>query len=261
MDRESLKKSGLLEQYILGVTSRKESLLVEKILEENPEAREDYEKLRNELDSYATNNGLTTPLEGREIRTATDYEDLDHEMIVAISERNYSLVIWRYYLMAACLLLLCLSGYLFRLSETNKTEIVTEKAHHAQDNNAHKQALKKMEEQAPDWHHMKMINAPTAAGTVTLYFLDEQELVFLDLSHAEPLSEEDAYFVFMGLGDEDGEAIAIVPAHRQLDLHPVTMPEGAKDLRVFRWKLSEGVLEGDRQEDLVAVLPLPSKID
>ncbi|MFT4685097.1 MAG: hypothetical protein ACI94D_000047 [Neolewinella sp.] len=261
MDRESLKKSGLLEQYILGVTSRKESLLVEKTLEENPEAREDYEKLRNELDSYATNNGLTTPLEGREIRTATDYEDLDHEMILAISERNYSLVIWRYCLMAACLLLLCFSGYLFRLSETNKTEIVTEKAHHAQDNNAHKQALKKIEEQAPDWHHMKTINAPTAAGTVILHFLDEQELVFLDLSHVEPLSEEDAYFIFTGLGDEDGEVIAIVPAHRQLHLHPVTVPEGAKDLRVFRWKLSEGIPEGDRQEDLVAALPLPVRTD
>jgi len=139
MDRESLKKSGLLEQYILGLTNRKEALLVEKMLEDSPGAREDYEKLRQELDVYAANAGMAAPLEGREIRTAKDYEDLDHEMILAMTERNHSLVIWRYSLMAACLLLLCLSGYLFRLSESNRTEIVTEKAHHAQDNNAHEQ--------------------------------------------------------------------------------------------------------------------------
>lgn len=259
MDRDSLKKSGLLEQYILGLTNRKESLLVEKTLEENPEVREDYEKLRNELDSYAASNGLSAPLEGREIRTATDYEDLDHEMVMAISERNHSLVIWRYCLMAACLLLLCLSGYLFRLSETNKTEIVTEKAHRAQDNNAHEQALIKMKKQVPDWHHLKTIDAPTVEGTIILHFLDEQELAFLDFSHAEPLPEGDAYFIFAGPDDE--EVIAVVPAARQLHLHPVTMPEGAKNLKVFRWKVEEGVPESNRQKDLVAALSLPAGAD
>jgi hypothetical protein len=261
MNRESLKKSGLLEQYILGLTSRKESLLVEKTLDEHPGAREDYDELRRELDAYAVSNGLATPLEGREIRTATDYEDLDHEMILAMSKKNHSLIIWRYCLIAACLLLLCLSGYLFRLNETNRTEIVTEKAHRAQDNNAYEQALKELEDKAPDWHGMRTINAPTVEGTVVLHFLDEQELGFLDLSHVEPLSKEEAYFIFMGPYDEEEEATIIVPAHRQLHLHPVIMPEGAKGLRVFRWKLNEAVPESDRHEDLVAALSLATNID
>lgn len=261
MDRENLKKSGLLEQYILGLTSRKESLLVERTLKENPEARKDYEKLRRELDDYAINNGMATGLEGREIRTVTDYEDLDHEMILAMSKKNHSLIIWRYCLIAACLLLLCFSGYLFRLSETNRTEMVTEKAHHAQDNNAHEQALKKLEDQVPDWHGMRTINAPSGEGAVLLHFLDEQELVFIDLSHAEPLSEEYAYFIFMGPDYKEGEATTVVHAHHQLQLHPVTMPEGIKDLRVFRWKISDGIPEGERHEDLVAALSLPATIN
>lgn len=258
MDRESLKKSGLLEQYILGLTSQKESLLVERALAENPEVKEDFENLRRELDEYALSNGLATPLGGREVRTATDYEDLDHEMILSMTERNHSLVIWRYALIAACLLLLCLSGYLFRLSETNRTDIVTEKAHHAQDNNAHEQALKELEELAPDWSSMKTIKAATAGGTVILHCLVAQDIILIDLSHAQPLSEEDAYFVFMG--DDDEEAVITVPAGHQLKLHPVLLPKGADELKVFRWQLNEAGHEINLQEDLIAALSLPDPL-
>lgn len=257
MDRESLKKSGLLEQYILGLTSRKESLLVERTLAENPEAQEDYENLRRELDDYALSNGMSAPLEGGETRTAADYEDLDHEMILAMTERNHSLVIWRYALMAACLLLLCLSGYLFRMNETNRSEVVTEKAHHAQDNNAHEQALKHLEETTPNWNELRTIKASSEHGTVILHYLDHQKLIFLDLSHARTLNENDAYFVFMGESGE--EADIIVPLGHQLNLHPVILPEGVDKLKVFKWDLNEATREIDLQQDLVAALSLPAQ--
>lgn len=258
MDRESLKNSGLLEQYILGLTSRKESLLVERTLEENPEAREDYEKLRKELDAYALDSGLSAPLAGREMRTAADYEDLDHEMILAMTERNHALVIWRYGLMATCLLLLCLSGYLFRLSETNKSEIVTEKAHHAQDNNAHEQARKHLEEMAPDWSEMRTIKSTTEAGTVIFHYLDKQDLVLLDFSHAQPLSDEDAYFVFTGNSIE--HALVVVPVGHQLNLHPVLLPKEVDEIKVFKWSLDKTTREVDLQQDLVAALSLPQPV-
>ncbi|TXF89432.1 hypothetical protein FUA23_10725 [Neolewinella aurantiaca] len=252
MDRESLKKSGLLEQYILGLTSRKESLLVERTIEEDPGAREDYDKMRRELDEYAVNNGLATPLAGREVRTSADYEDLDHEMILAMSERNHTLNVWRYALMAACLLLLGLSGYLFRLSETNRTEIVTEKAHHAQDNNAHQQALKEMEGLAPDWSKMRTIKTPLDTGAILLHYLNDQQLILLDLSHAELLTDHEAYFVFFGK-DDDGEPVTIVPAAGQFGLHPITMPDGAENLSVFRRKTD--TIPGE--EELVVAMSLP----
>ena len=259
MDRESLKKSGLLEQYILGLTNRKEALLVEKMLEDSPGAREDYEKLRQELDVYAANAGMAAPLEGREIRTAKDYEDLDHEMILAMTERNHSLVIWRYSLMAACLLLLCLSGYLFRLSESNRTEIVTEKAHHAQDNNAHEQALQNMKELAPDWAELKTVKATTTGSTVILHYLDAKNPVLLDFSHAQPLNEDDAYFVLFG--EEDEEAALIVRAGHQIGLHPVLLSKEVDELKVFRWKLNEAFNGANSGEDLVAALSLPAPVE
>ncbi len=255
MDRESLKNSGLLEQYILGLTSRKESLLVERTLAENPEAREDYDNLRRELDDYALSKGMSAPLQGGEARTAADYEDLDHEMILAMTERNHSLVIWRYGLIAACLFLLCLSGYLFRMNETNRSEVVTEKAHHAQDNNAHEQALKHLEEMTPNWSELRTIKTSSAHGTVILHYLDHHKLVFLDLSHTHTLSEEDAYFVFMGQGK--GEADMVIPLGHQLNLHPVILPKGVDELKVFKWALNETTREVDLQEDLVAALSLP----
>jgi hypothetical protein len=257
MNRESLKNSGLLEQYILGLTSRKESLLVERALESTPGAREDFEALRQELDDYALSNGMSAPLEGGEVRSAADYEDLDHEMIQAMTQRNHSLVIWRYALMAACLVLLCVSGYLFRLSETNKSDVVTEKAHHAQDNNAHERALKHLEETAPDWSELRSIKSSSAHGTVILHYLDQHNLVFLDLSHARPLNDENAYFVFMG--DFGPKADMIVPLGHQLNLHPVVLPEGVDELKVFKWDLNEATRQVDLQQDLVAALSLPSE--
>lgn len=258
MDRENLKKSGLLEQYILGLTSREESLLVERTLEKHPEAREDYEKLRQEFDAYTLSNGLPVPLEGREVRTAADYENLDHEMILSMAKRNHSLVIWRYCLMAACLLLLCLLGYLFRLTTSSRTEIATEKAHHAQDNNAHEQALRHLQEQAPHWSELKMVKASTAEGTVILHYLDAQNPVLLDFSHAQPLSEDEGYFV---VSEGDEEAALIVRAGHQIGLHPISLSKNVDKLKIFRWKLDEVFHEAATGHNLVAALSLPSAVE
>ena len=48
-------------------------------------------------------------------------------------EHNHTLNIWRYVLMAACLLLIGVAGYLFRLKEEIRGQLVTERALHAQD--------------------------------------------------------------------------------------------------------------------------------
>ena len=146
MDRESLKKSGLLEQYVLGLTNRKESIIVERALKEDPEVMKDYQKLRGELDDYVGKNGMDVPEDGRPQRTARDFEELDNEMMTAIIDRAHNLLIWRYVLGAVCRLLLCLSGYLFRLSESYRHATVTEKAMHAQDNNNHEMVVKNLRE-------------------------------------------------------------------------------------------------------------------
>lgn len=255
MDRESLKKSGLLEQYILGIASRKEALLVERTLAENPEAREDYEKLREELDAYANSSGMFGPLEGRENRSIADYEDLDHEMILAMTERNHTLTVWRYALMGVCFFLLCLSGYLFRLSETSRSEVVTERAHHAQDNNAHEKTLRHLEEMTPDWDELKTIKSTTADGTVIVHYLDRQNLVMLDFSHAQTLEKEESYFVFAGREAE--EALFVIPAGHQLKLHPAHLPHGADEVRVFRAKSAEKLPAVRAEEHLVMSLSLP----
>ncbi len=259
MDHESLKKSGLLEQYVLGLTSRKESLLVERTLAEDPKAQADYESLRREMDAYALSNGMGEPLEQREERIAADYEELDQEMFSAMAEKIYSLVVWRYGLMAACFLLLCTSGYLYRLSETNRSEAVVEKAHHAQDNNAHEKALRHLKEMAPNWGEMKTIKATTKDGTVIFHYLNEQGVVLLDLSHTKKLTAHDAYFVFVGNTEE--EAKTIVPLGHQLNLHPVFLPKGVDELKIFKWDLDDSVRQVNLQQDLVASLSMPQRAD
>jgi anti-sigma-K factor RskA len=238
MDRENLKKSGLLEQYVLGLTNRKESIIVERALEEDPEIMKDYQKLRDELNEYVGRNGMMVPEDGREQRTARDFEELDHEMISAMTERTQKLLIWRYVLGAACLVLLCLSGFLFRLSENNRHATVTEKAMHAQDNHHNDIVVKDLREKNNKWTELKTLKVPAEGGIVLLHLLTAQELLLLDLSHLSPLPEGFGYFVY--LGKAHGGPSLVIPAGGETDLREIAIHDQRAILTIYR-----GPLEGD----------------
>lgn len=247
MDRESLKKSGLLEQYVLGLTNRKESIIVERALEEDPEVMKDYRKLREELDEYVGKNGLAVPNDGRNERTARDFEELDHEMLTVITDRAHNLLIWRYVLGAACLFLLCLSGYLFRLSENNRHATVTERAMHAQDNNNHEMVVKDLQERNDKWKELKTIKVPAAGGAVLVHLLAAQELLLLDLSHLSPLPEDFGYYVY--LGETVGEPSLVVSAGEATNLREVALHDHQEMLTIYRWPMAkEGASFASRPE-------------
>lgn len=255
MDRESLKKSGLLEQYVLGLTNRKESIIVERALEEDPEVMEDYRKLQEELNEYVGKNGLAVPDDGRRERTARDFEELDHEMMVAITDRAHSLLVWRYVLGAACLLLLCLSGYLFRLSENNRHATVTEKAMHAQDNNNHEMVVKDLQQKNDKWKELKTIKIPANSGAVLVHLLAAQELLLLDFSHLSPLPEGFGYYVY--LGEAVGEPSLLVAAGETINLRQVALHDHQETLTIYRWPLAkEGPSATSRPEPPIVSFPL-----
>jgi len=214
LTRESLKSSGLLEQYVLGLTSREQNRLLEAFLEQNPEAKEDVAALREELNHYLDIQSVDLPEGERQIRTPEDFLDMDHEMILEMTEKNHSLTIWRYALGAVCLLMLALSGYLFRLNENNKSALLEEKARHAQDDNSHRLKVENLEESVLDWSGLQTVTTYVGAGTIQLHYAAEDDQVILDLSHLNlgSLDDREPYHVYIIDGEDSQLALEILPA-------------------------------------------------
>ncbi|MGA1544655.1 MAG: hypothetical protein ACO388_07525 [Saprospiraceae bacterium] len=53
MNQKDFFNSGLLEQYVLGITSEEESKLVETFIASDPEVRKAYDQLRKEIEQFA----------------------------------------------------------------------------------------------------------------------------------------------------------------------------------------------------------------
>ena len=194
MSREDIKQSGLLDQYVLGLTSPEQTELVERLLQEDPFLAGEVDRLRKSLFSYADSQDIAPPAGDRKHRTMEDFHSLDHEMILEMTERNHSLNIWRFVLGGACLLLLCLSGYLFRLKENYRADLVHEQALHAQDVDA----VQRQATQAGariDWSELTTSSALTAAGPARMYRHPAGDHFLLDLSHLRPAGEGRAYFL------------------------------------------------------------------
>ncbi len=61
MDKNKFLSTGLLEQYVLGLTSPEESELVEKFAEEFPEIQKEINAMRRALEDYARSNAIPPP--------------------------------------------------------------------------------------------------------------------------------------------------------------------------------------------------------
>ena len=91
MTRDEIKKSGLLDQYVLGLTTPEQTKLVERLMQEDPFLAEEIERLRDTLFQYADIQDIGPPSGGRKPRTMEDFHSLDHEIILEMTERNHSL--------------------------------------------------------------------------------------------------------------------------------------------------------------------------
>ena len=238
MTREELKDSGLLVQYVLGLLNVAQRAEVERLVEGDPFLEEELERLRGELDSYADARTFGPPPEGRTPRTAEDFRDLDHEMITAMMERNHTLNIWRYVMVGICLLLVGVCGYLFRLKEATRGELVTERAVHAQDVASYEQDLTRsrqaIQAAATNWEDVQTLHAALDTGTLHVHLLLGADIALVDLSDAPKLPEGQAYYVFSYT--DSAPSVGVEVNARQLaGLLPVGVALNHTELRVYRW--------------------------
>ncbi len=248
MTREEIKKSGLLDQYVLGLTSPEQTELVERLMREDPFLAGEVDRLRNNLFEYADSQDIAPPKGDRKHRTMEDFHSLDHEMILEMTERNHSLNIWRFVLGGVCLLLLCLSGYLFRLKENYRADLLHEEALHAQDVNARQ--LQASELPPPvDWSDFSTESVLTAHGAVLLHRNPAADHFLLDLSHLSGPETGSAYFLTTNrkeVSQLPTESGGLIP-------RPELTPEDR--LEIWTWPTDGSVTIPDfRPEDLIGTL-------
>ncbi|MCP9237010.1 hypothetical protein [Lewinella sp. JB7] len=259
MNREELKQSGLLDQYVLGLLGPEQMAEVEQLMREDPFLEQEVERLRNDLHAYADSRNIGPPPPGRAARTAEDFQDLDHEMITAMMEHNHTLNIWRYVLSAIILLLICLSGYLFRLKENVRGELITERALHAQDDASHRLDMERsraaIEAAAANWNNLQSIDQPVDTGTLHVHLLDNVGIALVDLSDISPPPTGHAYYIFGGI-DAEEQAPEVVTARQLGGLYAVKLAEDHNQLRIYQWPQGREEPPG-RDDRPVVSMPLP----
>ncbi|MFD2561187.1 anti-sigma factor [Aquimarina rubra] len=62
MDRNTIKDTGILEQYLLGELSEEESKEIENILKEDGELREYFSKMEDDMEQMALENAISPPI-------------------------------------------------------------------------------------------------------------------------------------------------------------------------------------------------------
>ena len=241
MSREELQRSGILDQYVLGLLDPERAAEVEQLLERDPTLMQDVDRLRQDLNSYADARNIAPPADGRPLRTAEDFQDLDHEMITAMMERNHTLNIWRYVLITACLLLVGLGGYLFRIKENLRGELITERALHAQDEASYQQDLARgrtaIQTAVGNWENLRSIEQATDTGVLHVHLLPGAGVVLLDLSDLAVLDTGEAYYIF---GGRTGSPPEVVTARQQGGLSVVKLGDAPGHLRIYRRPVDQG---------------------
>jgi len=110
MDKEKFLKSGLLEQFVLGLTNPEENQLVEQYADAFPDIREEIESMHRALEDYAAQHAIPPPKNLRQ-QVFSEIDSLENEIrpAKAPSGRTRSL-----FTTAGLLVLALLSSWLFR---------------------------------------------------------------------------------------------------------------------------------------------------
>jgi len=203
MDRESLKKHGLLEQYLLGLTSREETEAVEEYLASDPEAQRDLEFLRGQLGIYLDDPSVSGNFEAPAYKSAVHRDSSEQEhMMQYLLGRNQRLNVVRAVLGVVCLLLLGSTVYLYQQSRQLAADLLTEKARHVQDDHFHENTLRELELNTVSLDSMNTVVATSLRGPIQLHYLTTDSIILLDLSHLSPPDSGFAYHIHL---QEDSE--------------------------------------------------------
>jgi len=236
MDKEQFLASGLLEQYVLGLTSTQETAQVERWLRQHPELKEEVSAMHDALEKYSLAQGITPPPHLKsKILNKIDSEKPENLLQVEpntpsakLNRRSWTRFIW---------LAVATIAFLFTLLRNNTLE------HKLRDVQKDLVATKAIcEEEAQRFQvfiqhpatQKLVINGVDRAPdlAVVVYWNPVEKLAFLDTSTLPASPEADKQFQIWA--DVEGEMInlGLLKQALQDTLLPIAFLEEAESLNI-----------------------------
>ncbi len=224
MDRNSIKDTGILEQYLLGELSDSQRIEVENILKEDLELRNYFNKIEDDFEKLAMENAITPPSGIKDsLLNSIENSITKEEKVIPISKKSNR----QFYLAIAsgfALLFMLTSGWLFNQWQNSKNtvEIVQNEA---TDLRNQIQTLENSFNETNSWY--QAINNPNTVQLVLrgnqispnsnaiTYVNHTEKTVILNPKGLTKLDDDKTYQMW---ADVDGEMIdmGIIPSNKEM---------------------------------------------
>lgn len=235
MDKQQFLASGLLEQYVLGLTDQEESAEVEKWLRKHPELQKEVDAMHEALEQYSLAQGIKPPSDLRsKITNRIEAEEADQLLQVesGVPPRRFS-TRWTSYIwpIAATIALL------FTLIKNNELghNVRSLQEELAQTKSACEEESRRFQAflQHPATQEVVLPGvAEHSDVAVRVYWNPEQKLAFLDTSTLPVPAEADKQFQIWA--DVEGEMInlGLLKLGNANTLQPIAFLRQAESLNI-----------------------------
>ncbi|WP_299901928.1 anti-sigma factor [uncultured Aquimarina sp.] len=126
MDRNTIKDTGVLEQYLLGELSEKDSREVAQILKEDSELQAYFRKMEDDMEQMAFENAISPPthIKSNLLNSIKNSDTVSEEGVIPIQQKKK--ISYRFAIAASlAALFLCTSGWLYNQWKNTEATIVT----------------------------------------------------------------------------------------------------------------------------------------
>lgn len=265
MDKENFLKTGLLEQYVLGLTDEKETEEVERYAEAFPEIKAEIESMRKAVDDYARQYAVMPP---EELKTRV-MEEIDEKE--AYSQPQGSLRgrtersnggrwgAWLARGIMATLIILSLSFYQSKVAADREYEVLSREYRAFQQECSRRQAQQEKLQEVYAFlknEHTTPIRLLStglvAEAEAVAYFNEAEKKVFINPTLLPPPPQGKAYQIW---ADVAGEMVSmgLIDGHSK-ELQPVAFIDGTESLNITLEP------EGGSKEPTVTLLYVNGKV-
>lgn len=235
MDKQQFLASGLLEQYVLGLTSQEESVEVEKWLRKYPELQKEVDAMHEALEQYSLAQGIEPPSDLRpRIMNRIDAEEADQLLQVESgmprprNSRSWLTYLWPLAASIALIFVLIKNNGLGHDLRGLEEELAQTKYACEEESRRFQAFL-----QHPATQEVVLQQGGEEAPVrVVVYWNPAQKLAFLDTSTLPQSPDTDKQFQIWA--DVEGEMInlGLLKQESPASLQPIAFLENAESLNI-----------------------------
>lgn len=235
MDKQQFLASGLLEQYVLGLTDQEESVVVEKWLRKHPDLQKEVDAMHEALEQYSLAQGIKPP-SGLRSKIMRDIEANGTEQLLQVepqiesrpSSRSWTSYIWPVAASIALVFALIRNNSLGHDLRSAKSELA-QTQYDCEEESRRFQAF--LQHSATQKVTLPGVTAGSSVAVV-VYWNPEQKLAFVDMSTlpASPTPEKQ----FQIWADVEGEMInlGLLRQGEPDTLQPIAFLRNAESLNI-----------------------------